>query len=132
MDSINIFLSQPMSSVEDEEVKRDRERMKEVIRSLYPEEYINFKSTFEFDISEKVNKLKSSGVIRIRDNSYNSNLLYLSNALDYMSGCDYIVFHPSYKNSRGCQVEYYVADLYKIPKFIIPDNWNPEEVILPE
>lgn len=113
-----IFLSQPMSSIPDEEVIRDRKEMKRVLDEVFKDKKIEYLSTFEFSISQKVKNLRIAGVLGYEE-AYNSHLIYLSNALEYMSICDYIVFHPNYKNSRGCQVEHNVAEIYKIPKIYL-------------
>lgn len=96
--NIKIFLSQPMSDIPKESVYVTRSYMEEIISRIITDKNITFISTYEVDKPDN-----------------EPHMWYLANAILELSKCDLVAFAPSYYKSKGCLVENFICNKYKIP-----------------
>ena len=95
-----VFISQPMNGLSDLKIGKDRAR---VIEKLYNEGYKPDEITI---IDTYIEENAPDNV--------NSGLWYLGKSLELLSGADIAVFAKSWRNARGCQIEFKCAKEYGI------------------
>ena len=111
---IKIFVSQPMTGLRYEEINDDYEHIKNFASDLFTNCIVKFLTTKDAAACDK-----PEGT---------SDVWYLANALNLLCVADFIIFHPDWKQSRGCTVEHFVAEKYDIPIIdlsIIREDLNP-------
>ena len=112
--TIKIFVSQPMTGLRYEDINDDYEHIKNFASDLFTNCIVKFLTTKDAAACDK-----PEGT---------SDVWYLANALNLLCLADFIIFHPDWKQSRGCTVEYFVAEKYDIPIIdlnIIRENLHP-------
>ena len=87
-----VFISQPMTGFDINEVKKQRQP---VIDKLQEQGYEVLDSILEY-------KTKN-------------NMWLLGKSIQILSKADYIYFMKGFENSRGCRIEYEVSKRYDIP-----------------
>lgn len=91
-----IYISQPMTGCDPNEIRKERAKAEEAIEYLYPEEHLCFVNGYNADW----------------DNIPPLDALALS--LHQLCGADVAYFVKSWKSSKGCQVERLCCELYGI------------------
>ena len=100
-----IFLSMRMNGRSIEDICATRDKMKEVIKAMYPNETIGFIDNINCDISIAPDMLKEG------------RLLYLGEAIKKMAYCsDFASIDDDwqYGHKPGCEIEEHVARIYKL------------------
>lgn len=98
---IKVFISQPMSGLMDEEIRRTRQQCTEDAIDI-------LKKRFGDDV--KVDIIETY----FPDEEEKHPLKYLGRDLDLLADADYIYFADSWQSSKGCKVEYIAATTYGI------------------
>jgi len=115
-----IFLSLPMKDREAKDIMNTIDKMKTVIRAMYPDDDLTFIDNFTCSV-------------KVGDGLVNGSLLYLGEAIKKMAYCDHIARICMWglsKRYHGCEIEVNAADRYGL-KFI--DLNDPSgEVFLPD
>ena len=117
---MNIFLSLPMSGKSDEEIMEDLTYMRKII----------FENPEWFGAEPLVTDNFSNGkdveniLLMQRMNPRNKALCFLGVAIAEMANCDAVLFHPNYKDARGCRVENHVAIEYNLERFYLTKDGN--------
>lgn len=102
------MISQPMSSLTDEEIMKTRQKAIEYLKN---KNYIVI-NTYSYKYDDPV----------IED--LNKPLYYLSQSLLRMSGCDTVYFCKGWESVRGCKIEHEAAKAYGLE--IIYEEWSCE------
>jgi len=103
-----------MTGLRYEEINDDYEHIKNFASDLFTNCIVKFLTTKDAAACDK-----PEGT---------SDVWYLANALNLLCVADFIIFHPDWKQSRGCTVEHFVAEKYDIPIIdlsIIREDLNP-------
>lgn len=116
-----IFLSLPMRGRESKFIMYTIDKMKTVIRAMYPEDDLTFIDNFTCSV-------------KVGDGLVNGSLLYLGEAIKKMAYCDHIAYIRHYCHGhgiyRGCDIEESVAARYGIKEIELFDNDG--EIYLPD
>lgn len=105
---MNIFISQPMNGLSDEELFIQRRAAESRIYKyvhILPDNWPNKVAT-DRDICFLHN---------IWEETYSHRLQYLGRSISLMSAANLIVFATGWEKARGCCVEQLTAKLYEIP-----------------
>ena len=94
-----VFLSLGFSGRTKEEIMNDIEKAKEIIIKYNPDEEIEFIHNYDY---ESDNRLECLG-----------------EAIKKMSTCSEVYFIGYWDKYRGCKAEFYICELYNIPRFDI-------------
>lgn len=100
-----IFISMPMRGRTDEQIKVDREDAIAIITSDF--------SRKRFFNNEEIEIIDS--LISAEESENLSAVECLGRSISMLGKADYIVILGDISNSRGCQIEKQIAQLYKIP-----------------
>ena len=106
-----IFMSLPMRGYTDEEIYEEMQWMKEIFDRDIEGDYELIDSVFE--------DVPPDGVIR--DSNW-----YLGKSIAAMSEADIVLFHPNWREARGCLIEHMICALYEIPYIELAKA--PEEI----
>ena len=114
---MKVFISQPMHALTDQDIIENRE----IIISYFKNELYHGEEEVEFisTIDDEYNKN-----LKEEDIKGNSRIFYLGHAIQRLAEADMVVFAPDYNKAKGCMVERYVCELYKIPYKIIGAEEN--------
>ena len=94
---MKIFISQPMHDKTDEQIKLERESVKELMKTYYGDDVEIIDSFFE-------------------SAPHNANpVWFLGKSLELLSGADVAYFCADWENYRGCKIEHEVCIEYGIP-----------------
>lgn len=102
-----IFLSMRMHGRKIEDICTTRDKMKEVIEAMYPNETIGFIDNINCDISVAPDMLEEG------------RLLYLGEAIKKMAYCNTIAVVDcdyNYGKKPGCEIEEHVARVYGLTR----------------
>ncbi len=100
-----VFISLPMSGIEDEQVKENIEHAKGAYLSITKE-----------DISDITFITNLNGEEAPDDLEFDRKCIwYLGRALQTLTKCDEAFFWLGWRNARGCIVEHEVCTMYHIP-----------------
>lgn len=94
--TLNVFISQPMSGLSEEEILHDRERATAYIEYL-------MKDDTDIRILDSVFRAEFEHPIRL-----------LAKAISVMADADIVVMARGWRKARGCKVEHEVAKQYNI------------------
>lgn len=100
-----VFISQPMRGLTDEEILKERDRIKKNIKDIL-EEDVEIIDSFLQDYPGEINK--------------HIPVWYLGKSIQLLSQADIAYFGGDWKNTRGCQIEHEIAIKYEIK--IIEEN----------
>ena len=93
----NLFISQPMNGLTQEEILKERERIVKKAEEVIGEEVVVLDSYFPDYNSQK-----------------NAPLACLGKAITVLADADIAYFGSDWKNARGCKIEYECAKQYGI------------------
>jgi len=94
-----LFISIPMRGYDDDEVRAAILGIKEFTERMYDR---------EFDLIDSfIEEEPPDGVMQ--------GAYYLGKSIQKLSTADICVFHPEWKNARGCIIEHMVCAMYDIP-----------------
>ena len=115
---MRVFLSLPMTGRSENEVRADIQKMiaygRDVL-GLVDADYIH-----NYDCPELENKEQYFACAE------RANTLHLlGNAIKVMGSCNLVLFKGGYgmRNSKGCEIEFYICREYDIPNIDIPDDY---------
>lgn len=93
---MKVFISQPMNGRTNEEIKKERKYIKNILTNKYPNEG-------EFEIIDS-----------FFENAPHDTkpLWYLAKSLELMSTADLVVFAPNWERYRSCKIEHACAVEY--------------------
>lgn len=100
---MNVFISQPMNGLTDEQIKIERERAIRTIEKFYPTCRINIIPSF-LEGADRINPVFCLGL-----------------AISKMADADLVVFCLGWSHSRGCMVEHEICKRYDIDMDFIED-----------
>jgi len=100
---LKIFISQPMSGLSMEDIKKTREKMIEQIKKKIS------KDKFEVIDSIKTNEEYING------NAKHEKLWYLGESIKCMAEADIVLMANHWEESIGCVIEMMIANKYKMP-----------------
>ena len=106
--TVKVFVSQPMRGKTNEEIMKERERVKDVVKRLYI-----VPNTI---VTVKVEILDSF----IKDS--NSSLETFIRGLNKMYEADLVYFVKGFKDYRGCKLEFEIATQYNARMAVEQDN----------
>lgn len=95
-----LFISLPMRGYTPEEIHEEMDWMKEIFDQSMDEDFELIDSVFMEIPPNEV----------IRDNTW-----YLGKSIKAMSEADVVLFHPNWREARGCLIEHSICALYEIP-----------------
>ena len=98
---LNVFISQPMSGLSDDEILRRRNEIIDKVEEYFHTDKLKIQDSF-FDSSESNLKIR------------NKSLYWLSRSIEKLADSDVIIMATGWENSRGCKIEYECARLYDI------------------
>nr|DAI93321.1 MAG TPA: protein of unknown function (DUF1937) [Caudoviricetes sp.] len=90
---MRIFISQPMKDLSEEEIRRNREKAIEKVKSIYGE-----------DVEIVDSYIEGGG----------TPLWCLGKSIELLSTADVAYFLKGWNSARGCRIEYMCADNYGI------------------
>ena len=108
-----VFISLPMSGIDDELVKANIERAKEAYLAIT-----------KLDISQVafLNNFEDPATPPYNIQGDKRRIWYLGRALQVLSKCDEAIFGGKWKQAKGCMIEHEVCTMYKIPAISI--EWS--------
>lgn len=90
---MKIFISQPMRDLSEEEIKADRKRAIEKVKTIYGD---------DVEIIDSYN------------NKYQKPLICLAKSIELLATADIAYFCRGWNKARGCRIEYMCANDYGI------------------
>ena len=94
-----LFISQPMRDLTDDEILKEREKLRLKVEQVIGEK-LELINSFIEDCPEEINK--------------NIPVYYLGKSIEFLSQADIAYFGGEWKNARGCKIEHEVAVQYGI------------------
>ena len=103
-----VFISLPMSGIDDELVKANIERAKEAYLAITKLDIsqVAFLNNIDADDNDSIDQ-------------HHLPVWYLGEALKKLSTCDEVFFWGNWRKARGCMIEHEVCTLYDIPAISI-------------
>ena len=90
---MKVFISQPMRDLSEEEIKADRKRAIEKVKTIYGD---------DVEIIDSYN------------NKYQKPLICLAKSIELLAKADIIYLCKGWNKARGCKIEYMCASDYDI------------------
>lgn len=106
---IRVFLSLPMSGLEDAEIQANIEHLEQDIIDSHP---------FGDEEIEFVHNLGYKPDREHEQQTITPALLYLGNAVQLLADCQAVFIAPGWQKARGCRIEKSVAYNYGIPIYV--------------
>ena len=122
---IKVFISQPMTKPDKEDVLKLREKTKECI--INNRELVA--SLLNIDADDTSIDIKFVSTYERIAPEYAPRLYYLGEAIKDLGETDVVVFCDGWENARGCIVEKAAVDTFKIP-YIVTNLFNNEVTII--
>lgn len=94
-----LFISQPMKGLTDEEILKAREEIKARAEQAIGEQ-VELIDSFVEDCPKEINK--------------SIPVWYLGKSIQFLSQADIAYFGGDWRNTRGCKIEYEIANTYGI------------------
>ena len=105
--SLRIFISQPMAGRSDEEIERTRQLVKDA-------------ATKVFDV-DRIIEIPKRPEWQVKSNP---PVMNLGRSIEDLSRANVVIFSPGWNETRGCQVEHLVCELYKISYIEFDENFE--------
>lgn len=102
--TVKVFVSQPMRGKTNEEIMKERERVKDVVKRLYPLHIVKVEILDSY--------IKNS----------NSSLETFIRGLNKMYEADLVYFVKGFKEYKGCKLEFEIATQYNARMAVEQDN----------
>lgn len=102
--TVKVFVSQPMRGKTNEEIMKERERVKDVVKRLYPLQIVKVEILDSY--------IKNS----------ESSLETFIRGLNKMYEADLVYFVKGFKEYRGCKLEFEIATQYNARMAVEQDN----------
>jgi hypothetical protein len=124
MDKVRVFISQPMSGLTDEDIIQNRDI---AVQYLNENKHLIALKLIESENTKfsNIESIKISDIeLEIIDNTQMNvpeklPLQYLGVDIDLMAKADIVVFIGGWEKSRGCKVEFHIAEAYGYPCLFI-------------
>ena len=113
----NVFVSLPMRDRSIDEIRMDMEDLLDKIRPMYAE------------IGENVELIDTIWPDGPSDDIRDEGCWYLGRSIMALSKADIAVFHPGWREARGCIIEHMVCAMYNIPYFDISMSYGDLEEV---
>lgn len=107
MNTIKVFISQPMKDKTDLEIIITRNAAIDRIRRLFPDNDVIIIDSYFMD------HIPTEGNIPLK---------YLAKSIELLADADFAYFCPGWQNARGCLIEYECAFAYDIKRI----TYDPE------
>lgn len=109
-----LFVSLPMAGMDPDDIRNEMNWARDIISNQLEEDFEIIDTVFEDDIPETV-----------KYDSY-----YLGRSIQAMAEADLVLFHPAWRNARGCIIEHMICSLYMIPytELVQIENGSIEEL----
>lgn len=102
-----VFISQPMTGLDEEDILFTREKEKAKVRLMFGDD-IEFASSYVYEDARK--RLEE----KYKDDNTNWGIYWLTRSLGSMCTCDTLWLVEGWENSKGCQIEREIAEMYGI------------------
>lgn len=100
---MKVFISQPMADKTDERIKKEREAAANIIKEMYPDEEVEIIDSF------------------FEGAPYDAKpLWFLGESFKKLADANIAVFVGSWREYRGCRMEFEAANEYGIETYDIP------------
>lgn len=99
MNTINVFISQPMKNKSESEILITRDKAIDRIRQLFPDDDVTIIDSYFDDY------IPTEG---------NISLKYLAKSIELLADADFVYFCPGWEEARGCIIEHDCAVAYRI------------------
>ena len=108
---MKIFISQPMTGLDEEEILFTRAKEKAKARLMFGDD-VEFAPTYTSD--EVRTSVEQSAMKRNYERAEKTNwdIFCLVDSLRYMCTCDTLWLVEGWENSKGCQIEREIAEMY--------------------
>ena len=107
MDTIKVFISQPMKNKSESEILITRDKAIDRIKQLFPDNEVVIINSYFMAYSP------TEGNIPLK---------YLAKSIELLADADIAYFCPGWKDARGCIIEYECAFAYDIKRI----TYDPE------
>lgn len=94
-----IFISQPMKGLTDEEIKEERKRIIKIIKEKYKDYEIIDSYFEEFHCGDEIK---------------NKSIMYLAKSIELIAKADVCFFAKGWEYARGCRIEHSIARNYGV------------------
>lgn len=99
METMNVFISQPMKNRPNDEILEERRQLMEYVQKLYPDRQVKeLNSFFASDIQSRNAPLKMLGM-----------------SLELLAEADVAIFANYWSLARGCKIEHRCCETYNVP-----------------
>ena len=99
MNTIKVFISQPMKDKSESEILITRDKAIDRIKQLFPDDEVIIINSYFMDYSP------TEG---------NISLKYLAKSIELLADADFVYFCPGWKDAKGCTIEHDCAVAYRI------------------
>jgi hypothetical protein len=106
-----VFVSLPMNNRSLDEIREDMDDIFEMIKSTC------------FVDDEPVEMIDTVWLDEPTDDIPNEGVWYLGRSIKALAEADVAVFHPGWREARGCIIEHMVCAMYNIPYYDISMNY---------
>ena len=112
---MKILLSHPMTGLTNEEILEREKELKQIALEIKNNnlDRLAFYTDFIYNID------KMEFLDNYVDLPEANTIWLLGESIKVLSKADLVIFDYNYKNSKGCQVEKLICDLYQIPYIIL-------------
>lgn len=100
-----VFASLPMNGRDISEIKADMSQMLAIVESEFLDNY----SDSEFELIDTVLEDEPA------TETNNEGCWYLGRSVTLLSTADLVIFHPAWREARGCIIEHMICAMYNIP-----------------
>ena len=123
---IKLFISQPYTGQNPEDIKQSRESIYRLMRYVFGESKVELLNQFDMDDPYDIDENFCSDEQR--------EAYRFCRSIGIMKDADIVIMYGDWKNSRGCTIEHLIAEKYNIPtldisKESIQDTKIPETKI---
>lgn len=98
-----LFISQPMNGLSDEEILAERERIRQAAENRFDGKVELIDSFFGEEFEKNAAQASRPPIY------------YLGESIKKLSGADIVWFGKGWDEARGCKIEHSVAEAYEIP-----------------
>lgn len=108
-----IFISLPMRDRELDEIHDDIDRLYRLITNEFPQEDCQVINTIWTDDPPT--------------DIYDPGVWYLGKSVSALAEADLVVFHPNWREARGCIIEHMICALYNIPYVDVSMDYSEDD-----
>lgn len=117
---MKIFISQPMTGLSEEEILFTRKKEEIKARLMFGDD-VEFASSY---IYENIRKRLEE---KYKNDNTNWEIYWLTRSLGSMYTCDTLWLVEGWENSKGCQIEREIAEMYGLDVYYPAHNYKELE-----